>query len=163
MADYEIKLDDLNGKKDTFNSMTLTVDQINDTYDGSTIKDGKDGYDNVATKITNNMTRLSNGYVNSNSWFTSYLSELTALEESLEAFTAANLTAPIEFSGTFEDIFGKVTIPAIKTGGDPNCNKNLGPSELGNTQAKEFYELGDRAYQEWQEYTEDSARGEWIK
>lgn len=34
---------------------------------------------------------------------------------------------------------------------------------LGNTQASEFYALGDRAYNEWQEYTENSARGEWIK
>lgn len=37
------------------------------------------------------------------------------------------------------------------------------PSTLGHTQAKEFYELGDRAYNEWQEYNESCARAEWIR
>ncbi len=44
-----------------------------------------------------------------------------------------------------------------------NGNTSGTPSTLGNTQAREFYELGDRAYNEWQEYTENSARGEWIR
>ena len=44
-----------------------------------------------------------------------------------------------------------------------NNNTSGTPSSLGNTQASEFYELGDKAYNEWQEYTENSARGEWIR
>ena len=44
-----------------------------------------------------------------------------------------------------------------------NSNSTNTSSTLGNTQAKDFYELGDRAYNEYLPYTEDSARGEWIR
>ena len=44
-----------------------------------------------------------------------------------------------------------------------NSNSTSTSSTLGNTQAKDFYELGDRAYNEYLPYTEDSARGEWIR
>ncbi len=44
-----------------------------------------------------------------------------------------------------------------------SSNNNNGSQTIGNTQAKDFYELGTRAYNEWQEYTENSARGEWIR
>ena len=71
------------------------------------------------------MERLTKGYTNSNDWFSGYVSDLTALESSLSSFTGTSLTAPTAFQGTFEDIFGKVTMPAIKTGGDPNCNEDL--------------------------------------
>ena len=44
-----------------------------------------------------------------------------------------------------------------------NSNSTSTSSTLGNTQAKDFYELGDKAYNEYLPYTEDSARGEWIR
>ncbi len=44
-----------------------------------------------------------------------------------------------------------------------NTSNNNTSSTLGNTQAKDFYELGSRAYNEYLPYTEDSARGEWIR
>ena len=125
MADYEIHVDTLDSKKSSFESMQGTVSQLNESYDGSTIKEAKEGYNNVANKITKNMTRLDNGYKNSKSWFSDYLSELKTLEASLAAFDSATLTMPIEFKGQFEDIFGKVTMPAIKTGGNPTCNEDL--------------------------------------
>ena len=163
MADLEIEVETLNGKKASLNTLKTNVDSINETYEGTTIKEAKDGYDKVASKIANNMQRLTRGYTNSDTWFGDYLSELTTLESALQGFSCETLTEPIEFKGEFEDIFGKITMPAIKTGGDPNCNKSLGPSELGNTQAKDFYELGDLAYNEWQEFTDDCARAKWIK
>ena len=125
MADLEIEVETLNGKKGNLDSMKGKVDSISETYEGTTIKESKEGYDNVASKITKNMTRLKNGYNNSSSWFSEYLSELESLEASLSSFSGDSITIPIEFKGTFEDIFGKVTMPAIKTGGDPNCNEDL--------------------------------------
>ena len=131
MADYEINVDTLNSKKSSLNNMVATTTSTTEAYDSTEIKEAKEGYNNVASKITNNMTRLKNGYNNSYNWFESYLSELESLESSLASFSSETLTTPIEFKGQFEDIFGKVTIPAIKTGGDKNYNKKLietGPS-----------------------------------
>ena len=42
-----------------------------------------------------------------------------------------------------------------------SISSNTNP--IGHTQASEFAALGDKAYNEWQEYTENSARGEWIR
>ena len=49
------------------------------------------------------------------------------------------------------------------TSSNNNSNTSNSSGTIGNTQAKEFYELGDRAYNEYLPYTEDSARGEWIR
>ncbi len=102
---------------------------------------------------------------NANAWYKKYNKEINDLEDKLAAFTA--LKTPTEFNHKFEDLFGKKTMPVIKTDGDIHANAVSAPSswsgKLGNTQASEFYALGDAAYNEWQEYTEDSARGQWIK
>ena len=129
MADYDIEIGTLETKKGTLNEMKSNVDQIKNSYESTSIKEAKEGYNNVASKITSNMSRLTNGYNNSDSWLSGYLTDLNALEANLASFTSDTLTKPIEFKGTFEDIFGKVTMPAIKTGGDPNCNESLGPKE----------------------------------
>ena len=56
------------------------------------------------------------------------------------------------------------SVASGSTGSSTTGNTSVTVSSTpGHTQAKEFYELGDRAYNEWQEYTENSARGEWIK
>ena len=129
MADYDIEISTLDSKKSSFDTMKGKVDSINETYEGTSIKEAKEGYDKVASKITKNMGRLKNGYSNSSTWLGEYISELKSLEDGLTAFNGAALAAPVEFKGTFEDIFGKVTMPAIKTGGDPNCNEKLGPQD----------------------------------
>ncbi len=125
MADYEIHVDTLQAKTNTLSELKGNAEKAADVYDGSSIKQAKEGYNKVAAKITKNIGRLKNGFTNSDSWFTSYLNDLNALEASLASFSADGLKTPIEFKGTFEDIFGKVTMPAIKTGGDPNCNESL--------------------------------------
>ena len=148
MADYNIELDSLDSKKGTFESMKEKVDTISNNYNSSSVKQAKQGYDKVAAKITTCIERLTNGYGNSNSWLNDYLVELKAIESSLTNFTSELLEAPIEFKGTFEDIFGKVTMPAIKTGGDPNCNENLLPHGLkGDTpQEQIFYYLREKGF-----------------
>ena len=126
MADYQIQLPTLNAKSRLFNGMKGKTDKNVETYNASSIKKAPSAISNVAAKITQNMERLKRGYTNSDSWLASYVSELTELEGNLANFASSSLTAPIEFKGQFEDIFGKVTMPAIKTGGDPNCNEKLG-------------------------------------
>ena len=118
MADFDIKVGALNGKKSTFDGMSSKASTIESEYQGTTIKNAKSAYSNVATKITQNMERLKKGYENSDTWFGSYLSELEALEASLASFSSAGLTTPIEFKGAFEDIFGKITMPCLKTGAE---------------------------------------------
>ena len=142
MSDYTINLSELSNKVTSLSSLKSKIDSITENYSNNSIKtnETKDGIKNVANKITKNMTRLKRGYVNSYDWFNDYNTELAELEGNLEAFNLELLTAPIEFTGTFEDIFGKVTMPAIKTGGDPNCNKELGPGEgtLSDQQIKDL-------------------------
>lgn len=48
-------------------------------------------------------------------------------------------------------------------GNTSSTSSTTGSYTLGKTQASDFYALGDKAYNEWQEYTENSARGEWIR
>ena len=163
MADYEIDVPILEKSKTSLGELKDTVNKIGESYTSTTIKEAKEGYDAIASKITNNMERLTKGYTNSYTWLTGYTTDLNTLEESLKGLDLATLIKPIEFKGTFEDIFGKITMPAIKTGGDPNCNAKMGPSILGNTQASSFYELGDKAYNEYGDFTDDCARAEWIK
>ena len=151
MADFEIEVPTLESSNETFGTMKENINTINEGYSGTAIKEAKDGYDNVASKITNNMERLTNGYNNSSTWFTDYLSELNTLEESLAAFTNTSLDLPIEFSGTFEDIFGKITMPALKTGGDPNCNSKLADplSEIIKEALEKYGEEYANAYRKY--------------
>ena len=131
MADFIIDLDTISTSATTLDSMKGTIDTTFESYSGSTLKTSSEGVSNVSSKIETNMDRLKNGYNNSCTWLNDYNSELTALESGLAAFSSETLTEPIEFKGQFEDIFGKVTMPAIKTSGDPNCNEKLGPSSSG--------------------------------
>jgi hypothetical protein len=126
MADYLMQVGMLNAKKNSLSEQKGKTELIIEKYEGSLIKAAPSAISKVAAKVANNMKRLKNGYTNSDSWFTGYLSELEALEAGLAGFSNSNLKEPIVFNGVFEDIFGKVTMPAIKTGGDKNCNEFLG-------------------------------------
>ena len=129
MSDYIIDVPNLGTKKETLSTQKNTIDTVSREFESSSVKSTAEGIDVVSSKVSSNMTRLKNGYTNSDSWFTNYLSEINSLEEGLASFSSETLTEPIEFKGQFEDIFGKVTMPAIKTGGDKDCNKKLGPQE----------------------------------
>lgn len=125
MADYIIDLESLNTKSTNLNTQKGNVEKIVENYNSSSLTSQADGISKVTAKIKNNMERLTKGYTNSDTWLSNYNSELTSIEAGLASFENETLTVPIEFQGTFEDIFGKVTMPAVKTGGDPNCNENL--------------------------------------
>ena len=121
--DYEIELDTLTTKQSDLETQTSDITSIHSSFNT--------GYLNTLTsteiaslinKSASSFARLEKGYTNSNTWMKNYLTELKDLEETLANFTSKSLSAPKEFKGEFMDIFTKVTIPAIKTDGDPDIN-----------------------------------------
>ena len=66
-------------------------------------------------------TIYKEAYTKCGTWLNNYLSEVNSLESSLASFSG-NITSPSEFSGEFIDMFGKVTMPVLKTGGDKEAN-----------------------------------------
>ena len=114
--DYEINLTSLDSKKIELEGMTLTIQEIKSSYDGSYIKQSSSTeISSLISKTTNSIERLEKGYKNSKSWFDRYINEMTQLEENLANFSSKTLTSPKTFTGEFMDIFTKVTIPYLKT------------------------------------------------
>jgi len=164
--DYEIDLSTLNNKKTNLSTLKKDSEDAYSEFNSNFSSLSGTEIASLYTSLESSVQRLKTGGANSNTWYNEYITAITSLEEELAALENANLTEINEFKGKFEDMFGRVTMPVLKTGGDIHTNasligENYGP--LGNTQASSFYELGDQAYNEWQEYTEDSARGEWIR
>ena len=128
MADYILDLETLNTTSSNLENQKNSINNIIEKYENSSLTSSANGIAKITSKIKDNIKRLNNGYTNSNTWLSDYNSELTSLETSLASFSNESINIPIEFKGKFEDIFGKITMPAIKTGGDPNVNAKLGPS-----------------------------------
>jgi len=119
--DYIIDLSSLSSKSSDLNSSKSNIDTINDM----TIY-GDSDIDPYLEKINETIKRIKNGYNNASTWMTGYIDDMNTLESNLASLNSANLITPTEFNKEFEDIFSKVTMPAIKTGGDTVINKNLG-------------------------------------
>ncbi len=139
MADYLIDIDSLNGKNKNLTSMAEKATKVSDSYSSSTIKAAKSGYNNVAAKITKNINRLSKGFNNSSEWLTGYLTDIEALENGLASFSNDTLAEPIEFKYQFEDLFGKVTMPYLKTGAEVPKSETV----LSDLEAKKKEFMGD--------------------
>jgi hypothetical protein len=118
MADFDIALSALDTKKTSLASMSGKIDQIAENYSTTSLFSPKSAYSTVANRINNNINRLKKGYKNSDTWFGSYLTELQQLESELASKKRSGMTEPISFKGTFEDIFGKITMPCLKTGAE---------------------------------------------
>ncbi len=120
--DYEIKLDTLASKQSELETLKTTAE---DTYNefNSCYLNGLNGeLSTLKTTLKGPLERAKKGMTNSSNWYKKYVSELTKLEDSLASFTATNLKTPTEFKGEFIDLFGKITMPIIKTGGDIHAN-----------------------------------------
>lgn len=114
--DYLIDIGSLETKQTAFSTLTSNVQTI--------IKSFTNGYLNsvnssdiskVISKIKTNSSRLEKGYSNSKTWLDSYISEINELESSLAQQKSSSDKEIVEFTGEFEDIFGKVTMPMLKT------------------------------------------------
>lgn len=113
IASSVTKLDEIKSKSDTIKS----------NYDGSYInKLSGTEISSVANKLKQGIERLNKGYTNSSTWFNKYKTDINTLEDNLSNLKTDNLKEPTEFKGEFIDLFGKRTIPAIQTNGDPEFN-----------------------------------------
>ena len=121
--DYEINLGTLDSKSSDLEELKTGGEDIYNefnscylsTMDCSELSSLKSG-------LKQPVERIKKGYTNSNTWYQKYLKELKSLEDSLASFSASGITSPTEFKGEFVDMFGKVTMPIIKTGGDIHAN-----------------------------------------
>ncbi len=165
--DYEINIDSLDSKKNELEEMKNNISDIHNSLTSGYLNTiSNSDISELISKIKTLSERLKNGYSNSSIWLNNYLKELKELESNLSNFSVDSIEEPKPFTGEFADIFSKVTIPKLKSDYKEPDNEKLEEkvtSGLGNTQASSFYALGDAAYDEWQEYTENSARGEWIR
>jgi len=140
--DYEIDLSTLNSKKTNLN--TLKKDSEDAYSEFNSNFSGLSGTELGAmyTSLEASVQRLKTGGANSNTWYNEYITAITSLEEELAAMDSANLAEINEFKGKFEDMFGRVTMPVLKTGGDIHANKKLGERGLrltGNDNQSKIY------------------------
>ena len=120
--EYDIKLNTLESKSSELGEIKTASEDIYNEFNScylSTISDAE--LSKIKTSLKQPIERVKKGSTNSNTWYTNYIKELNALEDSLASFSG-NLTAPTEFSGEFVDMFGKRTMPIIKTDGDIHAN-----------------------------------------
>jgi hypothetical protein len=121
--DYLIDLDAIN----TYNSkleqtkgnITRIVDSIGSNY-LSTISGSE--ISSAINKAKNSIERLKTAVNNTHTWFNNYKTEINTTETNLSSFNVPNGISLTEFKGEFIDLFGRITMPAIKTNGDPLIN-----------------------------------------
>ena len=142
--DYDIKVSTLDSKKSELEELKTTSEDVYNELNSCYINSISDPeLSSIKTGLKDPVDRLKKGSTNSNTWYTNYLKELNTLEEALAGFSASGLTAPTEFKGEFVDMFGKKTMPIIKTGGDIHANyKEFGQKGLkltGNDNKSKIY------------------------
>ena len=124
--DLIIDFGKLNSNNNSLSQLKSKSEQISNNYNSSYIQSvSGTEIGSLVSKTKSSIERLKKGYTNSHKWLSNYISSNEELESSLSSQSIGSTTATIEFKGKFEDIFSKRTIPAIKTGGDPNYNKEL--------------------------------------
>ncbi len=155
--EYTIDLDSLDGKSTTLSSISTNINSTVSTSESKLNKYSGTEISSLINKATTCLKRMDTGTKNAYNWFENYLDDIKNLESNLASFSG-DLDAPKEFNYVFTDLFSKVTVPAIKTGGNRTINLQLGPGTLGKTQAKEFYALGDKAWN-----SDSSAIAEWVE
>ena len=129
--EYDIKLNTLESKSSELGEIKTASEDIYNEFNScylSTISDAE--LSKIKTSLKQPIERVKKGSTNSNTWYTKYIKELNTLEDGLAGFSGP-LSAPTEFQGEFVDMFGKKTMPIIKTGGDIHANyEEFGKSGL---------------------------------
>ena len=129
--DYDIKIDTLTSKQSEFETLKSSAEDIYNEFNSCYLSNLSSELSSLSTNLKKPIERLKKGYDNSNTWLKNYVKELGDLESELASFSSSSLDKPIEFKGEFIDLFGKKTMPIIKTGGDIHANKVLDPSLTG--------------------------------
>lgn len=117
---YSIDLSALGVKQNDLNAQSTSVKNICEDYDNGYIKGlSSSEISGIVSKLNNSFSRLKNGYSNSCSWLSRYISELNSVENELSGFSE-------NYKGEFIDIFGRRVIPLLQSA------TNFDPALLGN-------------------------------
>ena len=154
--DYEINLGTLISKASELGELKTSAEDIYNEFNSCYLNQlASTEIILITANLRQSVKRLKEGVTNSNTWYTNYTKELSELEESLAAFSASGLTPPTEFKSEFVDMFGKVTMPIIKTGGDIHANASP-INRISNMTIKEALEkYGDEYDNAYKKYASD--------
>jgi len=122
MADLIIDVPTLNTKSSDLKRLASDASSIYDNFANSYLKRLPSSISKLSTIVDSSISKYKKGLNESSKWLADYLSDLEKTENELANFKSTNVTAPKMFNKTFEDIFGKVTMPAIKSNGDKLIN-----------------------------------------
>lgn len=115
--DYKALLNSLESKQSELETIKQKSEDIYNELKSSYLSHlSSTELSSLLNKITTPVERLKKGTKNSNDWYKKYTSEFKDLEDKLASLNGDSLSSPIEFKGEFVDMFGKHTMPLIKTG-----------------------------------------------
>ena len=136
MADLVMDIGTISGKSGDLSKLNDTADSIYSSVSSGALGTVKAPISGLKTIVETPLNRYKNGFNNSNTWLSNYISELEALESDLASFKGKNVTTPTTFNGKFEDLFGRATMSVLQTNGDALANyKTYGiatVTDLGN-------------------------------
>lgn len=128
--DYEINIETLTSKQTELETLKTTAEDIYNEFNSCYLSGLNNELSSLKTTLKNPIERSKKGLTNSNNWYKKYLKELQELEERLANYNSK------EFTGKFEDLFGKKTMPILKTGADIK-KESSGLIENANITSKE--------------------------
>ena len=115
--DYEIDLDTLISKQSNLETLKARIKEIDNNFNNSYLKElSNSEISSSINKLNKSITRLYKGYENTNEWLKKYNKAINETETNLSTFKNIDEFTITEFKGEFVDLFGRVTIPSLKTG-----------------------------------------------
>ncbi len=139
MADYIVDISSLEVKQQELNELSNQTTNIYDSFDSSYLSRlGGTELSFVKNKLSNVFQRLQKGSNNSSSWFNRYINEISNLENKLSSFDMAGINLK-DFKGQFSDMFGKITLPLLKTNNVLNDYNYLASIQTGGHIEKKVF------------------------
>ncbi len=122
MADMLIDISSIYDKKDTLSSLSTKASNIHSSYSNSAIAKAPSPISGLSTIVEKPLKRYDDGLKRANEWLSNYLSGAESIESNLKSQKGSKVKKTTTFSGKFEDLYSKVTMPVLKTNGDTTAN-----------------------------------------
>ncbi len=121
--DYDVLIEKLSSNSSELENYKANAEDIYNEFNSSYLGRISDAeLSNISTMLKKTVERLKKGVTNSNTWLKKYVTELSALEDSLSSLKGTIISSPTEFKGEFVDMFGKRAMDILKTGGNIHAN-----------------------------------------